>query len=99
MLKLLCAASIVVDFAGFQSLIALGALWIHRVLSMLSLLSANFVVVQSLIFVQLFVIPWTAAHEASLTFTSSQNLLKLMSIESVMPSNHFIFFCPFSFSP
>ena len=66
MLKLLCAASIVVDFAGFQSLIALGALWIHRVLSMLSLLSANFVVVQSLIFVQLFVIPWTATHEASL---------------------------------
>ena len=41
MLKLLCAASIVVDFAGFQSLIALGAPWIHRVLSMLSLLTTS----------------------------------------------------------
>ena len=34
--------------------------------------------------------PWTAAHEASLSITNSQNLLKLSSIESVMPSNHFI---------
>ena len=42
MLKLLCTASIVVDFAGFQSLIALGAPRIHRVLSMLNLLSTNF---------------------------------------------------------
>ena len=43
---------------------------------------------QSLSRVQLFVTPWTAAHHASLSFTSTQNLLKLMSIESVMPSNH-----------
>ena len=34
--------------------------------------------------------PWTAAHQASLSFTISQSLLKLMSIESVMPSNHLI---------
>ena len=34
--------------------------------------------------------PWTAAHQASLSFTISQNLLKLMSIESVMPSDHLI---------
>ena len=40
--------------------------------------------------VQLFAAPWTAAHPASLSFTTSQNLLKLMSIELVMPSNHLI---------
>ena len=34
--------------------------------------------------------PWTVAHQASLSFTNFQSLLKLMSIESVMPSNHFI---------
>ena len=39
--------------------------------------------------------PWTAARQASLSFTSSQSLLKLMSIESVMPSNHFILCHPF----
>ena len=38
--------------------------------------------------IQLFVTPWTAARQASLSFTISWNLLKLMSIESVMPSNH-----------
>ena len=37
---------------------------------------------------------WTAARQASLSITSSQSLLKLMSIESVMPSNHFILFRP-----
>ena len=40
--------------------------------------------------VWLFVTPWTAAHQDSLSFTNSQSLLKLMSIESVMPSNHLI---------
>ena len=45
------------------------------------------VVVQSLSGVRLFATPWTAAHQASLSFTISQSLLKLMSIESVMPSN------------
>ena len=44
--------------------------------------------------VQLFVTPWTAAHQASLSITNSQSLLKLMSIESVMPSSHFIFCHP-----
>ena len=42
---------------------------------------------------QLFVTPWTAAHQASLSFTISQSLLKLMSIESVIPSNHLILCC------
>ena len=44
--------------------------------------------------VQLFATPWTTAHQASLSITNSQNLLKLMSIESVMPSNHLILCCP-----
>ena len=48
----------------------------------------EFVVVRSLICVWLFGTPWTAARQASLFFTISQSLLKLMSIESVMPSNH-----------
>ena len=42
--------------------------------------------------IQLFVTPWTTANQASLSFTISWRLLKLMSIESMMPSNHF-FFC------
>ena len=50
----------------------------------------NFVVVQSLSLVQLFVTPWTAACQASLFFIISYNLLKLMSVKSVMPSNHLI---------
>ena len=40
--------------------------------------------------IQLFVTPWTAARQASLSFTVSQSLLKLMSIELVMPSSHLI---------
>ena len=48
------------------------------------------VVAQWLSRVQLFATPWTAAHQASLSFTISQSLLKLMSIELVMPSNHLI---------
>ena len=40
--------------------------------------------------IQLFVTPWTAAHQASLSITNFQSLIKLMSIESVMPSNHLI---------
>ena len=44
--------------------------------------------------VYLFATPWTAAHQASLSITNSQSLLKLMSIESVMPSNHAILCCP-----
>ena len=47
-------------------------------------------VVQSLSCVWLFAIPWTAARQASLSFTSSQSLFKFMFIESVMPSKHLI---------
>ena len=56
-------------------------------------------VVQSLSHVWLFVTPWTAAHQASLSFTVSQSLLKLMSIESVMPSNHLILCRPLLLLP
>ena len=48
------------------------------------------VVVQSLSRVWFFVTPWAVARQASLSFTISQNLLKLMSIELMMPSNHLI---------
>ena len=50
--------------------------------------------VQSLSCVRLFATPWTAARQASLSITNSWSLLKLVSIESVMPSNHLILCCP-----
>ena len=49
--------------------------------------------------VQLFATPWTAAHQPSLFITNSWSLLKFMSIESVMPSNHPILCCPILFQP
>ena len=58
------------------------------------LLLYNSVVVQLLSHAQLLVTPWTLEHQTSLSFTISQSLLKLMSIELVMPSNHLILCCP-----
>ena len=55
--------------------------------------------VQSLSRVQLFVTPWTAARQASLSITNSQSLLKLMSFTSVMPSNHLILCRPLLLLP
>ena len=55
--------------------------------------------VQSLSHICLFVTPCTAAHQASLSITNSQSLLKLMSTESVMPSNHLILCHPLLFLP
>ena len=55
--------------------------------------------IQSLRHVQLFAIPWTAAHQASLSITNSQNSPKPMSIESVMPSNHLILCHPLFLLP
>ena len=43
--------------------------------------------------------PWTAAHQAPLSFTVSQGLCKLMSVESVMPSNHLVLSCPLLLLP
>ena len=55
--------------------------------------------VQLLNHVQLFVTPWTAARQASLSITNSQSLLKVMSIESMMPSNHLILCYPLLLPP
>ena len=57
------------------------------------------VVVQSVSCDPLFVTPWTAAHQASLSFTISQSLLKFISIESVMPYNHLILCHPLLLLP
>ena len=55
--------------------------------------------VQPLSHVQFFATPWTAAHQASSSTTNSQSLLKLMSIEQAMPSNHLILCHPFLLLP
>ena len=55
--------------------------------------------VQLLSRVRLFVTPWVAARQASLSITNSRSLLKLMSIESVMPSSHLILCCPLLLLP
>ena len=62
------------------------------------MVTLNAISVQSLSHVWLFATPWIAAHQASLSITNSQRLLKLMSIESVMPSNHLIL-CPLLLLP
>ena len=59
----------------------------------------NIIAVQSLSHVQLFATPWNAAHQASLSITNFQSLPRFMSIESVMPSNHLILFCPLLLLP
>ena len=55
--------------------------------------------VQSLNWIRLFEIPWTTTHQAFLSITNSQSLLKLMSIESVIPSNHLILRHPLLLPP
>jgi len=52
--------------------------------------TSEFSSVQSFSCVQLFATPWSAAHQTSVSITSSQSLLKLMAIKSVMPSNHLV---------
>ena len=59
----------------------------------------QFSLVQSLSCVWLFGTPRTAARQVSLSLTNSQNLLKLMTIESVITSNHLILYCPLLLSP
>ena len=65
--------------------------WLHHFVTV--------VVVQLLSHVQLFAVPWTAAHWAFLSFTVPQSLLKLMSTESVIPSKHLIPCCPLLLLP
>ena len=62
-------------------------------------MAPQFSSIQSLSHVRFFGTAWTAACQASLYITNSQSLLKFMSIELVMPSNHLILCCPFLFPP
>ena len=71
----------------------------HYLYSISLFLKTNLEVGKSLSPLRLLATPWTAAHQASLSFTISQSLLKLMSIESVMPSNHIILYCPLLLLP
>ena len=72
-------------------------LWVLSFLKSSS--TVQFSSVQSLSRVRLFAAPWTAARQASLSITNSWSLPKLMSIESVMPSNHLILCCPLLLLP
>ena len=78
------SVSVCLNFTGFGLL-----LWA----------SGSDVVVQLLSCAWLFATPWTAACQASLSFPISRSLLKLMSIESVIPSNRLILSCPYSSCP
>ena len=73
--------------------------WIIRKVPYRSFFDHHFSLVQSLSRVQLFVTPWTAARQASLSFTIFRSLPKLMSIESVMPSSHLILCRPLLLLP
>ena len=70
---------------------------VFRVINILH--SVQFSSVQSLSHVQLFVTPWIAARQASLSITNSQSSLKLTSIESVMPSSHLVLCRPILLLP
>ena len=69
-------------------------LWFFKICPNLILPMRQFSSVQSLSHVHLFATPWTAACQASLPINNSRSLLKLISIELVMPSNHLILCCP-----
>ena len=68
-------------------------------MSSFKLKSVQFSSVQSLSCVLLFATPWTAACQASLSIANSQSLLRLVSIESVMPSSHLVICCPLLLLP
>ena len=74
-------------------------IWSYMINKHGKVLSGGLSSVQSLSCVRLFVNPWTAACPASLSITNSHSLHKLMSIESVMPSNHHHFCCPLLLLP
>ena len=79
--------------------IQLGNLHILSSRSRMHSVSPQCTSVQSLSHIRCFSTPRTAAHQASLSISNSQRLSKLMSIESVMPSNHLIFCCPLLLLP
>ena len=93
------------SFRGFpvaqmvNSLPAMQKTWVPSLGQKDPLKKGMAVFVQSLNHVQFFVTLWTAACQASLSFTINRSLLKLMSIELVMPSNHLIFCLPLLFLP
>ena len=91
----------VASFCSWESwLLRLDALMVPRWLLKAQFRKISIVmVVQTLSRVWLYAIPWTAAYQASMSFTISWNLLKLMSIESVMPSNHLILCRPLLLPP
>ena len=82
----LCAISLILYFTLRKST----KLYALRLQKECVSLSSKFSSVQSLSRVCLFVTPWTTAHQAALSIINSWGLLKLISIESVMPSNHLI---------
>ena len=83
---------------GRRSLIGYSP-WGREELTRLSDFTFTFSLLQSLSHVQLFETPWTAAPQASLSITNSQSLLKLMSIKTVVPSNHLILCRPLLLLP
>ena len=83
----------------FTSIVSPCILPANSLMKILAHISVQFSSVQSLSCVQLFVTPWIAAHQASLSITISRSSLKLTSIESVMPSSHLILCCPLLLLP
>ena len=73
--------------------------WNASLYILVTFLLGFFVTIQLLSRVWLFATQWPAAHQASLSFTVSRSMLKLMSIESVMPSNHLVLCCPLFLLP
>ena len=74
-------------------------LWIYLSVKMCNVILQTVINLVQFSRIQLFVTPWTAAQQASLSTTNSRSLLKLMSIKSVMPSNHLILCCSFLLLP
>ena len=87
------------NLIAFQKLLNLSAFDGIKGQTMNKCMCSKFSSVQSLSRIRFFVTPWTEAWQASLSITNSQNLLKLMSIESVMPSNHLVLCRPLLLPP
>ena len=87
---LLCLRPLLLSFFSLKEMFIYWLCWVFY---------AQFSSVQSLSHVRLFATPWTAARQASLSIANSRSLLRLMSIESVMPSNHLILCCPLLLLP
>ena len=99
--KLFSACQPLVNFQNsnmFVTILTIFMLCVREVCQLFNS-SIQFSSFQSLSCVQLFVTPWTSACQASLSITNSGSLPKLMSIESVVPSNHLIFCCPLLLLP